>query len=228
MWTSVEDTRLCDAVRQNGQDWVRVAATVGNGRDNRACRQRWLRLNSCQKVGPFSAAETSRVRQLLKQYPNQWTCVARKLGTGRTGEQVRDLVLERLNPELSLTAWTEDEDNLLREGVQKFGVGQWAQIAKLVPGRNDASCSSRWNFSLASGLVKGMWTEEEDKRLLHAVGQLRKLEEPFHFGQVAHLMGDTRHRKACLARYERLVQQGRAEKLRKHRRGQGPALGFLS
>lgn len=228
MWTSAEDTRLYDAIQQHGQDWVRVAAAVGNGRDNRACRQRWLRLNSRRERGPFTAAETSRVRQLLEQYPNRWTLIANKLETSRSGEQIRDLILERLNPELSLTGWTEEEDDLLRKAVQMFGVGQWVQIAKLVPGRSDASCSSRWNFSLAPGLVKGMWTEEEDERLLRAVETLRKLEQPFHFGQVAHLMGNTRHRKACLARYERLVQQGKAVELRKHQQEQGRVLGFLS
>lgn len=228
MWTSVEDARLRNAVRQHGQNWVRVAALVGNGRDNKACRQRWLRLSSFRKAGPFTATETSRVRRLLEQYPNQWTLIAKSLETGRTGEQVRDLILERLNPELSLKSWTAEEDELLRKAVSKHGVGHWVRIAEMVPGRSDASCFSRWNFSLAPDLVKGMWTEKEDMRLLQAVEKLRKHGELFHFGDVAHLMGGTRHRKACLARYERLAQQGKAPKLHKHRVGQGRACAFVS
>ncbi|KAI8475195.1 MAG: hypothetical protein J3K34DRAFT_517630 [Monoraphidium minutum] len=47
----------------------------------------------------------------------------------------------------SRTAWTEQEDDLLRAAVKKYGDRAWAMVAHDVPGRSSKSCSDRWrNF----------------------------------------------------------------------------------
>ncbi|KAF8058410.1 hypothetical protein HT031_005534 [Scenedesmus sp. PABB004] len=47
----------------------------------------------------------------------------------------------------SRSAWTEQEDELLRQAVAKFGDRAWATVANDVPGRSSKSCSDRWrNF----------------------------------------------------------------------------------
>jgi len=61
--------------------------------------------------------------------------------------------------------WTNQEDNLLFKYVPVYGERQWHRIAKHVPGRNSIQCLHRWTKILKPGLVKGMWTPEEDEAL---------------------------------------------------------------
>ncbi|GBF95991.1 hypothetical protein Rsub_08806 [Raphidocelis subcapitata] len=52
-----------------------------------------------------------------------------------------------LNNTQSRSAWTEQEDDLLRAAVAKYGDRAWATVATDVPGRSSKSCSDRWrNF----------------------------------------------------------------------------------
>ncbi|KAH6660307.1 hypothetical protein BKA67DRAFT_653500 [Truncatella angustata] len=69
--------------------------------------------------------------------------------------------------------WTEKEDNLLRDLVQKELEDDrpvlWRELAKHIPGRSNKDCRKRWWNSLAGGTVKGAWSPEEDQRLTDAV-----------------------------------------------------------
>lgn len=147
----------------------------------------------------------ARIHDFLREYPKQWTKVASLLGSGHSADQVRDFVMGGGGLSNNLRVWTAEEDDTLRKAVEKHGVGKWAAVAGTLTGRNDASCYSRWTFSLDPQLVRGAWSAEEDRRLLAAVEALKKSGEPFHFGDVAVLMENRRHRKACHQRYKRLM-----------------------
>ncbi|CAJ0911055.1 10075_t:CDS:2 [Entrophospora sp. SA101] len=75
------------------------------------------------------------------------------------------------------TAWTAEEDNLLRLAVQLYGdrSERWTKIAACVPGRSNKMCRKRWFHSLDPTLRKGPWTEEEDKLLKRAVEKHQKV-----------------------------------------------------
>jgi hypothetical protein len=70
--------------------------------------------------------------------------------------------------------WTEDEDNKLKDTVQRHVDKNWGAIAALVPGRTKTQCSTRWHDTLnpsigrASGR-KGKWSVAEDSQLKHAL-----------------------------------------------------------
>ena len=61
--------------------------------------------------------------------------------------------------------WTKEEDELLKEAVNRFGEKNWKDIASLIPGRNHVQCLQRWKKVLKPGLKKGHWSEEEDELL---------------------------------------------------------------
>jgi len=65
--------------------------------------------------------------------------------------------------------WTSDEDEKLREAVNKHGARNWKTIAKEVEGRDHVQCLQRWNKVLKPGLVKGPWTDEENSLLKELV-----------------------------------------------------------
>ena len=56
--------------------------------------------------------------------------------------------------------WTPEEDNILREAVEKYGGKNWKKISDLLVDRTDVQCLHRWQKVLRPGLVKGPWTTE--------------------------------------------------------------------
>ena len=72
--------------------------------------------------------------KLVGQYgPRKWTAIA-KFMKGRMGKQCRERWHNHLNPMVKKSAWTREEDNLIREYHKKWG-NQWAKISKKLPGR---------------------------------------------------------------------------------------------
>jgi hypothetical protein len=62
--------------------------------------------------------------------------------------------------------WSAEEDDLLREAVEKYGGKNWKKISDLLVGRTDVQCLHRWQKVLRPGLVKGPWTQEVGNLLL--------------------------------------------------------------
>ncbi|KAF6253334.1 Myb-like DNA-binding domain-containing protein [Scenedesmus sp. NREL 46B-D3] len=50
-------------------------------------------------------------------------------------------------------AWTDEEDQRLKDAVARFGVKRWAQIATMLPGRTSKACSHRWRTYLQPGVM---------------------------------------------------------------------------
>ncbi|KAK9119739.1 hypothetical protein Scep_017832 [Stephania cephalantha] len=64
--------------------------------------------------------------------------------------------------------WTLEEDRLLIQLVEQFGLRKWSQIAQLLKGRVGKQCRERWHNHLRPNIKKDVWTEEEDKALIEA------------------------------------------------------------
>jgi hypothetical protein len=61
--------------------------------------------------------------------------------------------------------WTAEQDAQLRIAVEHNGGKNWKAIAESVPGRTHVQCLQRWKKVLQPGLIKGHWTEDEDRLL---------------------------------------------------------------
>jgi len=69
-------------------------------------------------------------------------------------------------------AWTEAEDKMLVEVVEKFGAQRWSLIASHMAGRIGKQCRERWFNHLCSSVKKGEWTFEEDLLIEQGVSEL--------------------------------------------------------
>jgi hypothetical protein len=70
--------------------------------------------------------------------------------------------------------WKPEEDAKLTEAVAEHGDNNWAAVAKLVTGRTNNQCGTRWNRHLNPDIVHvlGKWTPEEDAKLTEVVKEL--------------------------------------------------------
>lgn len=62
--------------------------------------------------------------------------------------------------------FTKEEDEKLKELVNKMGAKRWNSIAKHIPGRNGRQCRDRYQNYLIPGFFNGHWSLEEDELLL--------------------------------------------------------------
>ena len=60
---------------------------------------------------------------------------------------------------------------MLEAAVKKNQFKNWKRIAESLPGRTDVQCLHRWQKVLNPNLVKGPWTDEEDKLVLELVSK---------------------------------------------------------
>ncbi|KAK4284544.1 hypothetical protein QN277_001361 [Acacia crassicarpa] len=64
--------------------------------------------------------------------------------------------------------WSPEEDELLRQHVQRHGARNWSAICKAIPGRSGKSCRLRWCNQLSPDVERGAFTPEEDEIIVKA------------------------------------------------------------
>jgi hypothetical protein len=65
--------------------------------------------------------------------------------------------------------WEKEEDDKLRALVDDMGTESWNEVAAKLPNRTELMCTQRWNRVLKPSLVKGPWTEDEDRKVTELV-----------------------------------------------------------
>ncbi|KAF7728856.1 hypothetical protein EC973_005482 [Apophysomyces ossiformis] len=116
---------------------------------------------------PWTPEEDNLLRLAVQLYGDKtekWAKIAACV-PGRTNKNCRKRWFHSLDPSLRKGAWTDEEDQLLREGVMKYP-NQWSKIADMLEGRTDDQCAKRWRESLDPNIDRSDWTPEEDQRLI--------------------------------------------------------------
>ncbi|CAN6818188.1 unnamed protein product [Brassica oleracea] len=62
--------------------------------------------------------------------------------------------------------WTAEEDRILVQLVEKYGLRKWSHIAQVLPGRIGKQCRERWHNHLRPDIKKETWSEDEDRVLI--------------------------------------------------------------
>jgi hypothetical protein len=66
--------------------------------------------------------------------------------------------------------WTKEEDVKLKALAERFKCHNWKEIAKNLGNRSAIQCCSRYK-RIRPGIIKGLWTETEDKLVLNLVNK---------------------------------------------------------
>ncbi|KAJ4485570.1 hypothetical protein J3R30DRAFT_1376504 [Lentinula aciculospora] len=144
-WTQKDDDLLRDAVAKYGvqDNWQAVAGEVP-GRDNKACRKRWLHsLSPTVKKSSWTAEEDALLVQLLALYGRRWSFIARQI-EGRTDDACSKRYSEALDPTLKRDEWTSDEEAKLLQLYNEIG-GKWKEIASQLQ-RSSLACRNRFKI----------------------------------------------------------------------------------
>ncbi|KAF2836621.1 hypothetical protein M501DRAFT_939774 [Patellaria atrata CBS 101060] len=99
--------------------------------------------------------------------PRSWTAIAACL-PNRTNKDCRKRWCNHLVGGLRKGPWSDDEDERLRNSIQKHGQ-QWPLVSEDVRTRSGDQCAKRWNQALDPAIDRSNWTEDEQRTLLKAV-----------------------------------------------------------
>ena len=166
-WTSDEIRLLQKLVEQYHNSaplWKDIAANFHN-RSAYDCLAKWQTLSSnlaTKGKGSWTAAEDKILREKRLLYGRKWTKIASFL-PGRQGKQCRERYVNHLNPELTKSEWTDDEEAVLIAMRQVHG-NRWSNISKALPGRSDNDVKNHWystikrKFALHGEQVRKLFT----------------------------------------------------------------------
>jgi hypothetical protein len=121
--------------------------------------------------GKWREEEDATLRCIVRAHgAKNWKKVAEMLGTNRTDVQCLHRWNKVLKPGLHKGPWTQEEDEIVKNMVDKNGVGQvkWSVIASVLPGRIGKQCRERWFNHLDPAIKKGKWADEEDQVLFES------------------------------------------------------------
>ena len=100
-----------------------------------------LQTNYRKKTHPWTEIEDQRLLNGIHKFGlDNWAAVSAYVGNARTRAQCSQRWFRGLDPRISKVLWTPEEDNKLKELVEKYGDRCWTKIAMEIGSRSDAQC----------------------------------------------------------------------------------------
>ena len=97
---------------------------------------------------------------------NSWKSISKKIpGKSEIKCNTRWLELQKLG-NLINGPWSKEEDEVVRQWVQKYGPTQWTELSSQLLGRLGKQCRERWFNHLDPNISKAKWTLDEDIELV--------------------------------------------------------------
>uniref|UniRef100_A0A914NI90 snRNA-activating protein complex subunit 4 n=1 Tax=Meloidogyne incognita TaxID=6306 RepID=A0A914NI90_MELIC len=188
-WTLSEDEKLIDLSR-DFSNWDVISEMLDSARPPFLCFQRlnYLRQNE-HEPKPWTPVEDQKLRKLIlmhrvgEEIPWQRSWFAFLFSLilfifkifvalympGRSKLNCEYRYTRSLSEKVRHGRWTEAEDILLLEAINKYGPRNWVKISNHVRGRSALQCRDRWIHVLDHKRRDRPWTWEEHMRLFYGV-----------------------------------------------------------
>ncbi|EDR22118.1 r2r3-MYB transcription factor, putative [Entamoeba dispar SAW760] len=79
--------------------------------------------------------------------------------------QSRGVTVHKKKSKIVLS-WTKEEDVLLQNAIQLYGINNWDLVDECVPGRTKKQCKDRYYNRFDPNIIRKPWSYEEDQILL--------------------------------------------------------------
>ena len=101
--------------------------------------------NSRKKTRTWTTAEDNRLLKAIHKLGlENWNEVSLFVGNGRTRSQCSQRWIRVLDPRISKSNWTKQEENKLIELVLQYGEKSWAKVSSMMGNRSDVQCRYRY------------------------------------------------------------------------------------
>ncbi|KAF7973216.1 hypothetical protein HWV62_15815 [Athelia sp. TMB] len=202
-WATPEISKLQALIKATPTgtiNWAQIAKDLDTNRTPLDCMRHGL----TRKSHNWTSESDEALRNAVKVYGiDNWTLVARHVSEDAEPRQCRARYERSLDPSIKRGSWSAEEDEKLRLAVKAYGTTSWADVAGVIPGRNNEQCRDRWQDNLNPTLAKGKWTSEEDTLLKEAVEALGTTS----WKAISERMGNGRNDNNCRTRYSALAKQ---------------------
>jgi hypothetical protein len=139
---------LRELIQRFGRQWSVIASHIPN-RNATQVAARWEKcINPILTKGQFSTDEDRLITEFVAENGIRvWPKITAVLPY-RTPKQCRERWFNNLDPAITKSPWTPEEDLLIFEAYVKYGP-KWSMIAPMVAGRSDNAVKNRWNASIS-------------------------------------------------------------------------------
>ena len=92
---------------------------------------------------PWTPEEDEILRKLVTQHGPKWSVISTLMSGIRTGKQIRDRFVNKLDVCIMEKPWSSEEDSIVIKCWQEFG-NRWSEIAKQLSGRTESMVKNRF------------------------------------------------------------------------------------
>ncbi|CAD8047391.1 unnamed protein product [Paramecium sonneborni] len=143
IWTPEEDEMLQNFYEKFNGNWTLVAQAIP-GRNQSQCSQRWKRINPnrIKMRKQWTEEEDRQVLRLIQKFGKNWKRIENEMN-GRTGKQIRERFINKLDKTINHDPFDEKEDEEIYQLYISLGP-RWSEISKNLKGRPENSVKNRF------------------------------------------------------------------------------------
>ena len=123
---------------------------------------------------------------LVRKHGYNWTLIASQI-EGRTGKQIRERFINKLDPRINRSKFTEDEDSLILKRWREVGP-KWQKISKEFNGRSENMIKNRFYSHLKKKLLPTQKTQKvcNEMSIETTEKEVQNNDEGFNHNEPAH------------------------------------------
>ncbi|KAF9288895.1 hypothetical protein BGZ68_010428 [Mortierella alpina] len=188
LWSDKELEQLKRGVSEYGHQWGKIRDHLLPHRSRQALRERYWRTQT-KKTGRFSEKERSLLETAIETFGEgaDWELIAGHV-PGRTASQCRKSwnYSRTHHIQKQYEPWTDQDKELLKNAVARFGSKRWTLISEFVVGKTPDQCRNEWRKRLDPAITrKGLWSSSELDVLMERVVNVMTRKEEQERRQVA-------------------------------------------
>lgn len=152
VWSESEDQLLLEIGKtKRSQKWSQISKIFPQ-KTSAQCRARYDRIKKEHKRGPWTPAEDQKVKELYKIYGPKWSTISKHMKL-RTGKQIRDRYINKIDTKLNQSKFTQEEDETILKWYLIYG-NVWSKIALKLKGRSGDMVKNRFYSKLKKCILK--------------------------------------------------------------------------